>query len=585
MENKKVKNKSAFLKLAKYNKKFMIAMIISMLFATISTATVIIAPKQMQRMVDEMSKGVFSSLNIDKITSIMLFLVVLYIISSVAELFQNIITAVVTQNLARQLRYDISKKLSRLPLRFYDIQSTGNTISLMTNDIDTISQMLSQSLGSLVYGSALLLGTIYMMLTTSIALTITTIISSSIGFILIGVIMSKSQKYFVSSQSQLGKINGHIEEVYSNHNMIKTYNGREEVIKIFDDINHKMYKDNFRAQFLSGTMFPIMSFTANLGYALVFIVGVLLISLESDGITLGTITAFAFYGSLIAQPMQDLARSMGGLQQAAAASKRIFDFFDEKEMEREKNSIRWKNLEGNVEFKNVDFAYEKDKPIIKNFSLKVKSGQKVAIVGPTGAGKSTLINLLMRFYEIDSGKILIDGLDTKMASREEVANMFDMILQDTWIFSGSIRDNIVYNSKNIDDEKISEICQAVGIDHFINSLPQGIDTELNENTQLSEGQKQQITIARAMAKNSKMLILDEATSSVDTRTEKHIQDAMDSVMEGKTTFVIAHRLSTIKNADTILVLKDGSICEQGRHDELMTKNGFYAELYNSQFTD
>ncbi|WP_332841525.1 ABC transporter ATP-binding protein [Paraclostridium bifermentans] len=491
--------------------------------------------------------------------------------------------ATVTQKVSKGLRSDISKKINKLPMSYYNNNTTGDLLSRVTNDVDTIGQALNQSVGTLISAICLFFGSLIMMLKTNVIMTVAAILATMIGFGLMMIIMKNSQKYFRSQQDYLGKINGHIEEVYSGHTVIKAYNAEKQMDSKFRDLNSRLKNSTFRAQFLSGLMMPIMTFIGNLGYVVVCIVGAALAM--NGNISFWVIVAFIMYVRYFTQPLAQMAQAVQNLQSAAAASHRVFEFLEAKEMEDESHKTLFlENAKGKVEFKNVKFGYEgSDRIIINDFSTIAKPGQKVAIVGPTGAGKSTLVNLLMRFNEINSGEILIDDISTKDLTRENIHDLFCMVLQDTWLFEGTIRENLVYNKKDVSDEAIKKACRAVGLDHFIETLHDGYDTILNNKVNLSAGQKQQLTIARAMIKDAPMLILDEATSSVDTRTELLIQNAMDKLMEGRTSFVIAHRLSTIKNADVILVLKDGDILESGNHDELIAKDGFYAELYNSQF--
>lgn len=468
-------------------------------------------------------------------------------------------------------------------MSYYNKTTTGDILSRVTNDVDTIGQTLNQSVGTLMTAICLFLGSLIMMLKTNVLLTITAILATVIGFVLVGFIMKKSQKYFLKQQEGLGKINGHIEEVYTGHTIVKAYNAEKQMGDIFESMNQELKQNGFKAQLLAGLMMPLMTFIGNLGYVAVCIVGAVLAM--NDVISFGVIVAFIMYVRYFTQPLAQMAQAAQSLQSATAASHRVFEFLEAKEMEDESHKIkRLETAQGNVEFKNVTFTYEgTTHPVIKNFSTKVKPGQKIAIVGPTGAGKTTLVNLLMRFNEINGGAIYIDGTPINQLTRENIHDLFCMVLQDTWLFEGSVKENLVYNQAHITDEQIEEACKAVGLHHFIQTLHHGYDTILDDKLNLSAGQKQQLTIARAMLKNSPMLILDEATSSVDTRTELIIQQAMDQLMEGRTSFVIAHRLSTIKNADVILVLKDGDILESGNHESLLAKQGFYAELYNSQF--
>jgi len=522
-------------------------------------------------------------MDFSKIKALATFMLILYLISAVFNFIQSFIMADVSNNFAKSLREKISTKINKLPLSYFDKNSFGDILSRVTNDIDTIGISLYQSLGSLVGAITLFLGTLIMMFITNWILAITAIVSSIIGFIFMFIILGKSQKYFNAKQTELGKLDGHIEEIYSSHTIVKAYNGEKEAIEKFEKFNNSVYESNRMSQFLSGLMPPIMHFIGNFGYVAVCIVGALLVM--NDHITFGVIVAFMSYVRLFSNPLSQIAQGMVSLQSVAAASERVFEFLEAEEMNKE-NSTRklGKNkVKGNIEFKNVKFGYNQDKIIIKDFNLLVKPGEKIAIVGPTGAGKTTLVNLIMKFYEINKGDILIDNISIKDLTRENIHDLFTMVLQDTWLFNGTIRDNIKFNKKNISDKKIWEICKIVGVDHFIKSLPNGLDYEINDNESISAGQKQLLTIARAMATDTPFLILDEATSSVDTRTEELVASAMDKLSQNKTSFIIAHRLSTIKNADKILVINNGDIIEQGNHKELMELDGFYKDLYESQF--
>ena len=570
-------------KLITYCKKYIPVIVIALMSAVIWTVLSLIGPDKLSEMTDIITAGIMTSIDLEKITSIGLTLVAIYVVSAILTFAQGYIMATVTQKVSKGLRSDISKKINKLPMSYYNNNTTGDLLSRVTNDVDTIGQALNQSVGTLISAICLFFGSLIMMLKTDVTMTVTAVLATMIGFGLMMIIMGKSQKYFRNQQEYLGKINGHIEEVYSGHTIVKAYNAEEQMDDKFRDLNSKLKNSTFRAQFLSGLMMPIMTFIGNLGYVAVCIVGA---ALAMNGkISFGVIVAFILYVRYFTQPLAQIAQGVQNLQSAAAASHRVFEFLEAKEMEDESHkSLALANAEGKVEFRNVKFGYEgSDRVIINDFSAIAKPGQKIAIVGPTGAGKSTLVNLLMRFNEINSGEILIDDISTKDLTRENIHDLFCMVLQDTWLFEGTIRENLVYNKEEVSDEVIKAACKAVGLDHFIESLHDGYDTILNDKVNLSAGQKQQLTIARAMIKDAPMLILDEATSSVDTRTELLIQNAMDKLMEGRTSFVIAHRLSTIKNADVILVLKDGDILESGNHDELIAKNGFYAELYNSQF--
>lgn len=524
-------------------------------------------------------------MNIDKIKNIAILLICIYLISAIFEYFEAILMTDVSNNFARKLRGNISSKINKLPLKYFDKHVIGDVLSRVTNDVDTIAQSMNQSLSTLVSAITLFVGTTIMMFVTNSVMAITAILASLFGFVFMSLVLSKSQKYFVAKQNELGALNGHIEEVYSGLNVVKTYNGEKTSNEKFDELNDKLYKANWKSGFLSGLMMPMMSFIGNFGYVAVCVVGALLAL--NGHISFGVIVAFIVYVRLFVSPLSQIAQAMTSLQSTAAASERVFEFLDEKEMADESNiktTLDKEKVKGNIEFKNVEFKYDgNDKPTIKNFSAKAKAGEKVAIVGPTGAGKTTMVNLLMKFYDINKGEILIDGVSTKNLTRSNIHDLFTMVLQDTWVFNGSIKDNIIYNTSDVSMEMVESVCKTVGLDHFIKTLPNGYDTILSDNDSVSAGQRQLLTIARGMIQNAPFLILDEATSNVDTRTEELVQKAMDKLTEGKTSFIIAHRLSTIKNADLILVMNEGNIIEQGTHDELMKQNGFYAELYNSQF--
>lgn len=523
-------------------------------------------------------------MDLEKVKRIAIFLGCLYLLSALLNFFQGIIMTVVSNNFARKLRNRISIKINNLPLRYFDKNQTGDVLSRVTNDVDTIAQSMNQSLASLVSASTLLVGTVIMMFVTNYLMAITAIVASLIGFVFMFMILSKSQKYFRARQEELGRLNSHIEEVYSGLLVVKAYNGKATSDEKFDEINKKVYDANRKSQFLAGIMQPMMMFIGNFGYVAVCIVGALLT--VNGSITFGVIVAFITYVRLFTSPLAEIAQAMNSMQSTAAASERVFEFLDEEEMDNQENItkvLKKSKVKGNIEFKHVKFGYDESRVIINDFSAKATPGQKIAIVGPTGAGKTTMVNLLMKFYEINSGDILIDGVSTKELSRENIHSLFTMVLQDTWLFGGTVKENIIYNRENVSEEKINEVCDTVGLTHFIKTLPQGFDTDISQNDSVSAGQRQLLTIARGMIEDAPFLILDEATSNVDTRTEELVQHAMDKLMEGRTSFIIAHRLSTIKNADLILVMKDGNIIETGNHDELMEKKGFYADLYNSQF--
>jgi len=578
-------------KLMVYCKQYLPAIVFALAAAAIGTILQIIGPDQLKNLTNEIMKGlpamvngapVLGTIDMNAVIKIGRMLVVFYTISLLLNYIQSLIMATITQVISKKMRTDISKKMNRLPLKYFDSVSIGDVLSRVTNDVDAIGQTLNQSVGTLISAITMLAGSLIMMFYNSWILALTAVGSSVIGFSFMMIIMKQSQKYFKQQQTELGQINGLIEEVYTGHNVVKVYNGSREAKDAFENSNRSLYRSAWKSQFLSGLMMPLMSFVGNFGYVAVCVVGA---ALAMKGtITFGVIVAFMLYIRLFTQPLSQIAQAMNNLQRTAAASERVFEFLDEEELENEsekKNVLT--DVKGTVEFKNVRFGYTPNKPVINNFSAKISAGQKVAIVGPTGAGKTTMVNLLMRFYETDGGEILIDGVPVNQVPRENVHAQFSMVLQDTWIFEGTIRENIIYSKQGVTEEDVINACKTVGLHHFIMTLPKGYDTILNDKASLSEGQKQLITIARAMIQNAPLLILDEATSSVDTRTERMVQTAMDQLTKGRTSFVIAHRLSTIKNADLILVMKDGDIIESGSHEELLSKNGFYAQLYNSQF--
>ena len=540
--------------------------------------------KVMENVPSSIQKVIGPKMNMDKIKDIAILLACLYIISAIFSYIEGLSMIKVANGYAKRLRTSISEKINRLPLKFFDHNLSGDILSRVTNDVDTIAQSLNNSLPTLVSASTLFIGSIIMMFVTNYIMAITAIVSSLIGFVLMFIILGKSQKYFTRRQTELGNLNGYIEEIYSGLNVVKTCNAKEETTLEFDKLNDKLYDCNRKSQFLSGLMQPIMSFIGNFSYVAVCVVGALLVS--KDMISFGTIVAFIMYVRLFTNPLSQIAQAMTSLQTTAAASERIFGLLEDEEMSSEDNitkKLDKNKVKGNIEFKNVKFGYDDDKVIINDFTAKVKAGQKIAIVGPTGAGKTTMVNLLMKFYDINDGDILIDGTSIRDIKRSNVHDLFTMVLQDTWLFNGTVKENIIYNQKHVSDKKVEEVCKIVGVDHFIKTLPDGYDSVISDNDSVSSGQRQLLTIARGMISDSPFLILDEATSNVDTRTEELVQKAMDKLMENRTSFIIAHRLSTIKNADLILVMKDGNIIEQGNHNTLMKKNGFYANLYNSQF--
>ena len=577
--------KGAIARLFKELDRYIFMIIIALFLAMLGAIIGITAPNVLSKLTDEIQVGLFGEMNINRVKQIAIILGSMYIINAIFIFIQDILMADVSNNFAKDLRTSISKKINQLPLRYYDLHSKGDILSRVTNDVDTISQTLNQSLATLVTSITLFLGTIIMMFYTNWIMALTAISASVVGFVLMFLILGRSQKYFTARQTELGKLNGHIEEIYSSLNVVKVYNGEKKANEKFDKLNQSVYEANLKSQFLSGLMQPIMHFIGNFGYVAVCIVGAILTM--TNVISFGVIVAFMIYVRLFTNPLSQIAQSFTSMQSSAAAAERVFEFLDEKEMSDESSFtkiLEKDKVKGKIEFKNVVFQYDNnDKPTINNFSMIAKPGEKVAIVGPTGAGKTTLVNLLMKFYDIDSGDIKIDDVSTKELTRENMHDLFTMVLQDTWLFDGTIKENIKYNNENITDEQIIEACKIVGLDHFIRTLPKGYDAILSENESISAGQKQLLTIARGMLQNAPFLILDEATSNVDTRTEEIVQKAMDKLTEGKTSFIIAHRLSTIKNADLILVINNGNIVEQGNHEKLMAKQGTYAELYNSQF--
>ena len=533
---------------------------------------------------DSIKSLVEPKMNTKDLTSKAIILGIIYLLNSIFGYAEGIIMAYVGIGYARKLRSDISHKINKLPLRYFDSHEAGDILSRVTNDVDTIGINISDAVTSLVTNVTLFLGSIIMMFVTNWIMALTAIASSIIGFALSFMLLKISQKYFVQRQKELGNLNGHIEEIYSGHSVVKSYNGEVEALKEFNKINDRLYECNRKSQFLSGIMQPIMSFIGNFGYVMVCVVGALLVM--NNYITFGVIVAFMIYVRLFTNPLSRIAQSLTTLQSVGAAGERVFEFLEEVELSDESNiksKLDRDNVKGNIEFKNIKFGYSEDKTIIKNFTASVKSGDKIAIVGPTGAGKTTMVNLLMKFYEIDEGDILIDGVSIKDLTRSNIHELFDMVLQDTWLFEGSVRENLVFNNKGITDDDLWKVCKNVGIDHFIKTLPKGLGASVGDSNTISSGQKQLLTIARGMIEDAPFLILDEATSNVDTRTEELVQKAMDKLSEGKTSFIIAHRLSTIKNADLILVMDEGNIVEQGTHEDLLKKNGFYAKLYNSQF--
>ena len=571
-------------KLLSYNKRLRPFYIVAIVLAIASSICSIIGPNKLSELTDEITAGLMAGINFERVTNIAIFLLTVYLLSALFNFLTGFIMATSANKLAKEMRTKISVKINKLPLKYFDNHSYGDILSRVTNDVDTIGITISQNLGTFASAIALLIASIVMMFYTNWIMAFTAILTSLLGFVFMFVILGKSQKYFNERQIKLGNLNGHIEEMYSGYNVVKAYNGKKNAIKKFKKLNDGLFDCSRKSQFLSGLMGPIMHFIGNLSYVAVCVIGAILV--QEEIITFGVIVAFIVYVRLFTSPLQQIAQGLTNLQSAAAASERVFEFLEEDEMLSENNKtvvLDKAKVKGDIKFEHVKFGYDENRLIIKDFSCDAKAGEKIAIVGPTGAGKTTLVNLLMRFYEINSGKITIDGVSIQDLTRENVHELFVMVLQDTWLFNGTIRDNIIYNKENITDEQIMEACKTVGLEHFIKSLPKGLDTEFSDTESISAGQKQLLTIARGMIEDSPFLILDEATSNVDTRTEKLVQSAMDKLTEGKTSFIIAHRLSTIKNADLILVMNEGNIIEQGNHDELIKQNGFYAELYNSQF--
>lgn len=578
----KTKKKSLLSQMSPYLKGYRALFGLAVVFSIISSTITVIGPDKLKEMTDTMTKGLAGNIDLDKIGSIAMTLALLYIGGALVSYAASFIVSTLIQRFSQRLRNAIADKINKVPLKYFDSHAQGDTLSRVTNDVDLMTQSFNQSLVTMVASIVLLIGSIFMMIKTNGLLAATAIGSVFAGFLLTGLIMARSQPLFKKQQKNLADVSGYVEEIYSGHNVVTSYNARRESKEAFEKLNQDLFSSMWKSQFFSGIMMPMMQFIGNFGYVMVCIVGARM-AINGD-ITMGTIVAFMTYVRIFTQPISQIAQGITQLQSANAAMGRVFEFLDEEEMEVE--DVKAKQLDkvkGDVAFENVFFGYNPDKTIIHDFSAKAKPGQKIAIVGPTGAGKTTMVNLLMRFYEINKGRISIDGVNIYDMKRSEVHDAFSMVLQDTWLFEGTVKENLIFNQEHITDEQVLAAAKAVGVHHYIKTLPKGYDTVLDDSVTLSVGQKQLMTIARALLKDSPLLILDEATSSVDTRTEELIQKAMDKLMEGRTSFVIAHRLSTIRNADLILVMKDGNIIEQGNHQELMTQNGFYADLYNSQF--
>ena len=581
MENKKT---SLFTQMKPYIKGFQLPFVIAVTGAIISSIITVFGPYKLREITNLITEGLVGEMDLGAISNIGLFLAFLYVVGSLINYAQGYAISDMIQHFSKRLRTAIAEKINRLPLSYFDSHSQGDTLSRVTNDVDTVGQSLTQSLGTLISSVLLLIAVLFMMFYTNVVLSFVTIGSVLLGFVFSAVLMAKSQRYFQEQQSNLAAINGYVEEMYSGHNVITSYNGAEKTRLAFNALNQNLYTSMWKSQFISGIMFPLMNFVGNFGYVMVVIVGATMAI--NGSISMGTIVAFMVYVRIFSQPLSQIAQGITTLQSASAAMGRVFEFLAEADMEDDSHKPKaLTEVKGDVHFEDVFFGYNPEKTIIHDFSAEAKAGQKIAIVGPTGAGKTTIVNLLMKFYDIDRGKIMIDGVDIKDTQRSEVHDAFSMVLQDTWLFEGTIKENLIYNQKDITDQAVVEAAKAVGVHHFIMTLSDGYDTVLDDTVSLSVGQKQLLTIARALLKDAPLLILDEATSSVDTRTEELIQKAMDKLMEGRTSFVIAHRLSTIRNADLILVMRDGNIIEQGNHDQLMEQGGFYADLYNSQFVE
>ncbi|MCF0111451.1 MAG: ABC transporter ATP-binding protein [Erysipelotrichaceae bacterium] len=564
-------------------RKYLPALLLSLVLAAICNIISVLSPDYLSKIVNAITDGISTTVNMDTITSLAIILVCMYFASSLFGYIQTFLFATISNKYANELRSRIASKINRLPLKYFDNHEMGDILSRITNDVDTMAQHLNGSFGELVSSVTLFIGALTMMFLTNWVMALTAIGSSVIGFVFMFAILGKSQKYFNERQKQLGKLNGHIEEMYSGQMIVRAYNGEKSAVNTFDELNEGLYSCNMKSRFLSGLMQPFMSFVGNFGYVAVCVIGALLVL--NGSIKFGVIVAFVVYVRQFTNPLSQIASAMQNMQSVVAASERVFGFLNEPEMSDETGLVhKPEHIEGRISFEHVQFGYDETRTIIKDFCCDARPGQKIAIVGPTGAGKTTLVNLLMKFYEINSGSICIDGIPTTQLSREAIHSLFTMVLQDTWLFDGTVKENLTFSKKNVTDEEIWKVLKTVGIDHFVRSLPGGLDARIDDSDSVSQGQKQLLTIARGMIEGSPFLILDEATSNVDTRTEELVQKAMDELMRGKTSFIIAHRLSTIRNADLILVMNEGNVIEQGTHESLMELNGFYAELYNSQFS-
>ncbi len=576
--------KKAIKDLLSYCKKYWLPIIISLSCAVAGSVLSVLAPNKMSDLVSIIESGIsMFGINIDlpAVASIAIGLIIIFGIIMILGYVQDFIMVTVSCRVTKKMRSEINSKIDRLPLKYFDTHNHGDTLSRMTNDVDAVSQSFDSQLGSLISGLTMIIGATIMTFVTQWILALVAIGATFISFMLMGLVMSKSQKYFEARQKSLAKMNEHIEEYYAGQNIVRTYNAEAQGMLLFEASNEKLRKENFKAEFLSSLMMPMITFISDFGYVAVCIVGAVLTFNGTIGF--GVVVAFILYVRLLSSPIGQIAKAFAGFQSAIASAERVFDFLSEEELESEIKKKKIRRVKGNVEFKDVSFGYEKDKTIIKDFSVKIKSGQKIAIVGPTGAGKTTIVNLLMRFYELDSGAIFVDGVDLRDMTREETHALFGMVLQDTWLFEGTLRENLCYGKNNVSDKKLLEIVKNCGLEHFVSTLPHGLDTMLNDAVTVSSGQKQLLTIARAMVQDAPMLILDEATSSVDTYTEMFIQRSMDALTKGRTSFVIAHRLSTIKNADLIIYMENGEIKETGNHKILLETGGLYAKLYLSQF--